>query len=149
MKNFLSTRRGFLVTIANLFASMGVLSRKKKKRNRLLGDWCIREFVCDGKQVQTEHMDVTISITGDTLTTTIRLPGIPVHTERYQYSICDSLRIDMITSDGVQFQGVYAIDSRGATLAWDTIGQGRPDTVADPPRFGLNRMELTRKNALT
>ena len=150
MKLLLSTRRGFLVAMASLIAPIGVLFRKKSvQSNPLLGNWSIRKYICDGKQVQTENMDVSVSITDETITTTIQIPGIPVHIETHRYSICrSSQRIDMIAKNGGQFQGVYTQDSRGVTVAWDTNGQDRPKTVDEPSRFGLNRIELSRESGL-
>ncbi len=151
MRILLTSRRGFLAMLVSLLTIVAAsLHRYVRGRNPLVGDWKILEYVCDGKRVATETMDVAISITASAVTTRIRMQGHPDHIEVHKYSTRPSIQeIDMDASNGGAFLGVYAQHTDGLILAWDTIGEGRPRNVDDTPRFGLNRMVLMRHDTLT
>jgi hypothetical protein len=151
MRAFLTSRRAFLAALGGVLAAVAVpLQGRMRRRNPLVGNWRILEYTCDGKRVTTESMDVAISITPNAVSTRIRMQGQPDHLEVHQYSICCSNQeIDMQASNGGVFLGVYSDHPHGLVLAWDTVGQGRPRTVDEPARFGLNRMVLARDDAHT
>jgi hypothetical protein len=151
MRLFLTSRRAFLAALASLLAALVVpLQGWLRRRNPLVGNWRILEYICDGKRVMTEGMDVTVSITGNAVSTRIRMQGYPDHVEVHNYSIRRSTQeIDMDAANGGMFLGVYSECPRGLILAWDTVGRGRPPTVDEPARFGLNRMVLTRDDTHT
>jgi hypothetical protein len=46
--------------------------------------------------------------------------------------------------DTATFEGVYALNDGCLTLAWDTVGEGRPQSVLEADRFGLNRITLRK-----
>jgi len=115
-----------------------------------VGNWRILEYLCDGKRVTTENMDITVSISNNAVTTRVQMQGHPDHVEIHNYSIrCSTQEIDMNASNGEMFLGVYSDHPHGLILAWDTVGHGRPRSVDEPPRFGLNRMVLTPDDAET
>ncbi len=145
MRLFLISRRAFLSALASLLAAViAPLQGWLRQRNPLVGNWRILEYICDGKRVTPENSDVTVAITSNAVTTRIRMRGHPDRVEVHNYSIRGSTQeIDMDASNCGMFLGVYSDHADGLILAWDTVGRGRPRTVDEPARFGLNRMVLT------
>ena len=77
------------------------------------------------------------------------MPGQSEHVEVHRYAIRTSEQLmDMEASNNGTFEGVYTETRDGIIMTWDTIGSGRPLDVDEPPRFGLNRMELKRNSNL-
>jgi len=146
LRLFVTSRRAFLATLVSLLAAVAVpLHGWLRRRNPLVGSWKISDYICDGERVTTASMDVTVSITDNAISTRIRMQGHPDHVDVHKYSIRRlTQEIDMDASNGGMFSGVYSDHRHCLILAWDTVGQGRPRTVDEPARFGLNRMVITR-----
>ncbi len=146
MGAFRSTRRAFLTVVSAAFLVVAIPFRRWVSRgDKLVGEWTVAEYVCDGKPVLTIAQHVRVAMTHDTMTVWLQLPDMTEHTQSCRYTVNSSTDIDIRNSDDTAtFEGVYHLDQDCLTLSWDTIGKGRPTTTTEAGRFGLNRMSLRR-----
>jgi uncharacterized protein (TIGR03067 family) len=145
MRPFQSTRRAFLSFVFAAVSGAALAFRRWSPRRKLIGEWTVAEYICDGKPALKIARDVRVTFAPETMTVWLQLPDRTQHQQSCRYTLTSLTHIDIRNSDDTAtFEGVYHLSGDELKLAWDTVGKGRPRTISSPDRFGLNRMLLRR-----